>query len=256
MLRKDTVGMKLQSKVALITGGTTGIGFATAELFQREGAQVVITGTNPANLKAAQEKLGPKAVVIEANAAKIADSERVAKEIEHRFGGVDVVFLNAGIAQFAPHEAVTEEFYDKHFDINVKGPYFQLQKLLPLLRAGASVILTSSIVNQKGLPGASVYAATKAAVRSLVRSFGVELVGRGIRVNTISPGPVATPIYGKLGMDSDAVKAFEEQSAAINPMKRFGTSEEIAAAALFLASSDSSYVTGMDLLVDGGFTQF
>lgn len=247
--------MRLEKKVALITGGTTGIGLATAELFQKEGAQVVVTGKNPANLKAAQEKLGPKAVVLKADAASIADSERVAKEIEKRFGHVDVVFLNAGIAQFSPAEQVTEEFFDKHFAVNVKGLYFQLQKLLPLLKTGSSVILNSSVVNQKGFAGATVYAATKAAVRSLVRTFASELVGKGIRVNAVSPGPIETPIIGKLGLDAAGVKGFEENMASLTPMKRIGQAIEIATSVLYLATPDSSYVTGMDLLVDGGFSQ-
>lgn len=247
--------MKLRNKVALITGGTTGIGLATAQLFQKEGAAVAITGKNPANLAAARTALGENAVVIEADAASIADAEKVAAEIKAKFGGLDIAFLNAGIAQFAPAEMTSEAMFDGMFDINVKGLFFQFQKLIPVLKDGGAVILNSSIVNQKGFPGAAVYAATKAAVRSFARTFAAELVGRGIRVNTVSPGPITTPIYTKLGMPAEAVAGFEAQMVATNPMKRFGTPDEIATAVLFLASADSSYVTGLDVLVDGGFTQ-
>lgn len=247
--------MKLKNKVALITGGTTGIGLATADLFQQEGAQVIITGKNPVNLKAAQEKLGPKAVVIEADAANLADSEKVAKEIQSRFGGLDIAFLNAGIAEFGPVESTTEAFFDRLFAVNVKGPFFQTQKLLPLLRKGGSVIFNSSVVNQKGWPTTSVYSATKAAVRSFGRTFAAELVGQGIRVNVVSPGPIATPIYTKLGMPTDAAKAWEENLASTNPMKRFGNADEVAKAVLYFASDDSTYVTGAEITVDGGLTQ-
>lgn len=247
--------MKLQGKIALITGGTTGIGFATAQLFQQEGATVIVTGKNPANLEAAQKGLGPNAVVISADAASIADAEKVADEIQKRFGKLDIAFLNAGIAEFAPVADSAEAFYDKMFNVNVKGLFFQFQKLLPLLGKGASVILNSSIVNTKGMAGTSVYSATKAAVRSFGRTFAGELVGAGVRVNVVSPGPIATPIYGKLGMPAEAAKGFEEQMAAANPMKRFGQPDEIAKAVLYFASDDSSYVTGSDLYVDGGLTQ-
>lgn len=245
--------MKLQNKVALITGGTTGIGLATAELFQKEGAQVIVTGKNPVNLRAAQEKLGPKALVIEADAASIADSEKVAKEIETRFGGLDIAFLNAGIAQFGPIESTTEAFYDHLFGVNVKGLFFQTLKVMPLLRGNASVIFNSSVVNQRGWAMTSVYSATKAAVRSFARTFAAELVGKGIRVNVISPGPITTPIYEKLG--SETQKAFEENLKATNPMKRFGSPDEVAKTALYFASDDSSYVTGAEITVDGGLTQ-
>ncbi len=247
--------MKLQGKIALITGGTTGIGFATAQLFEQEGATVIVTGKNPANLEAAKKGLSSKAIVLSADAASIADSEKVAAEIQQRFGKLDIAFLNAGIAEFAPVADSAEAFYDKMFNINVKGLYFQFQKLLPLLGKGSSVILNSSVVNQKGMPGTSVYSATKAAVRSLGRTFAGELVGAGIRVNVVSPGPIVTPIYGKLGMPPEAAKGFEEQMAASNPMKRFGQPDEIAKAVLYFASDDSSYVTGSDLYVDGGMTQ-
>jgi NAD(P)-dependent dehydrogenase (short-subunit alcohol dehydrogenase family) len=247
--------MKLNGKIALITGGTTGIGFATAELFQKEGATVIVTGKNPANLETAQKALGPKAVVISADAASPADSEKVAAEIKQRFGKLDIAFLNAGIAEFAPLADSNEAFFDRMFAINVKGPYFQVQKLLPLLGKGSSVIFNSSVVNTKGMPTTSVYAATKAAVRAFGRTLAGELVGAGIRVNTVSPGPIATPIYGKLGMPAEAAKGFEEQMASSNPMKRFGQPDEIAKTVLFLASDDSSYITGSDIYVDGGMTQ-
>lgn len=247
--------MKLNGKIALITGGTTGIGFATAQLFQQEGATVIVTGKNPANLESAQKALGPNAVVISADAASLTDSEKVAKEIQQRFGKLDIAFLNAGIAEFAPVADSAEAFYDKLFGINVKGLFFQYQKLLPLLGKGGSVILNSSVVNQKGWPGTSVYSATKAAVRSFGRTFAAEGVAAGIRVNVVSPGPIATPIYGKLGMPAEAAKSWEESLVASNPMKRFGQPEEVAKTVLYFASDDSSYVTGAEVTVDGGITQ-
>lgn len=247
--------MKLTNKTALITGGTTGIGLAAAKLFQKEGARVLITGRNPATLEAAEKELGPDAIVLSNDAGDVASAGALAEEVRRRFGTLDIAFFNAGIAKFVPAEQVTEDFYDNIFNVNVKGPFFQTQALLPLLREGASVIYTSSVAGQIGFAGSTVYSATKAALRSLVRTFAAELVGKGIRVNAISPGPIATPIFGKLGFDAEQAKATEESMAATNPMKRVGTSAEVAAAALFLASSDSTYTTGSEIMVDGGMTQ-
>lgn len=248
--------MKLANKKALITGGTTGIGFATAELFLREGARVAITGRNPENLAAAKAQLGPDVLVIPADAKSPEGAAAVADTLAREFGSLDVAFLNAGIGIFRPLAGTTEEIFDDMFDVNVRGLYFQAQKLLPLFSNGGSLIFNTSLAGHKGFPGTSVYSATKAAVRSLARTLGAELVGQGIRVNAVSPGPITTPIYGKLGMDAEAAKAFEEQMAASNPMKRFGKPEEVATAVLFLASSDSSYISGVDLAVDGGAGEF
>lgn len=247
--------MKLEGKIALITGGTTGIGLATARLFQKEGATVVVTGKNPKNLEAAKAELGPKAVVLSADAASIQDSEKVAAEIKTRFGGLDFAFLNAGIGKFAPLEQVDEALYDQIFAVNVKGPYFQVQKLLPLLRTGGALVFNSSVVNIKGYAATSTYSATKAAVRSLVRTFAAELAPKGIRVNAVSPGPIETPIFDKLGMPQAELDAFTAGMKETNPMKRFGQPDEVANAVVFLASAGSTYITGGEIFVDGGLSQ-
>lgn len=242
----------LKGKVALITGGTTGIGLATAQLFHESGASVVVTGTNPDTLNQARAALPSDVLVLRADARSIADATEVAKQIERRFGGLDIVFLNAGVAKFAPLEALDESLYDDVMDVNVKGVVFTLQKVLPLLRKGASVLVNTSIVDQKGMANASIYSASKGAVSALVRSLAVELAGRGVRVNAISPGPITTPIYGKLGLPSDALSAFQSDMTSKVPLGRFGEAEEVAKTALFLATSGASYVTGIEIRVDGG----
>lgn len=242
----------LEGKIALVTGGTTGIGLATARVFRDAGARVVVTGNNPDTLQAARGALPEDVVVLRADARSIDDASRVADEIRTRFGGLDVVFLNAGVAQFAPLEAVDERSYDTMFDVNVKGVLFTLQKVLPLLRQGASVLVNTSIVAQKGVPNASVYSATKGAVAALVRALAAELAPRGVRVNAISPGPIETPIYAKFGMPKEALTAFQADMATKVPLKRWGGAEEVARTALFLASPAASYITGTELPVDGG----
>lgn len=246
---------KLDGKIALVTGGTTGIGLATAKLFQEEGAQVVITGRNPKTLEAAKAELGGKALVVASDAANVRDIDKLVAAVREKHGRIDVLFANAGVAKFAPVDQVSEEFFDDQFAINVKGLYFVVQKSLPLIPDGGSILLNASIVSQKGMPSTSVYSATKAAVRSFGRTLAAELAPRKIRVNTVSPGPISTPIYEKLGMPADAAAAFEAGMAQGVALKRFGTSEEIAKAALFFASSDSSYVTGVELFVDGGLAE-
>lgn len=243
----------LSGKTALITGGTTGIGFATAKQFHEAGARVVVTGSSDASVAAARRELPEDVLVLKANARSIDDAAALAREIGERFGGLDVVFLNAGIARFAPFEATDEALYDVLMDTNVKGVVFTLQKVLPLLRPGASVLVNTSIVDQKGVAAASLYSATKGAVAALVRSLAVELAGRGIRVNAISPGPIKTPILGKGGLAPDAVKSFEDSVTAKVPLARLGAADEVARTALFLASPAASYVTGAEIPVDGGF---
>jgi NAD(P)-dependent dehydrogenase (short-subunit alcohol dehydrogenase family) len=242
----------LSGKIALITGGTTGIGLATARAFHEAGAQVVITGNNPDTLSAARAALPADVVVLRADARAVEDAARVADEVRQRFGGLDVVFLNAGVARFAPLEAVDERLYDDIMDVNVKGVLFTFQKVLPLLRPGASVLINTSVVGHKGMRNTSVYAASKGALTALVRTLAVELAGRGVRVNAISPGPITTPIYDKLGLPEEARGSFASDLAASVPLQRFGVAEEVARTAVFLASPAASYVTGAELPVDGG----
>lgn len=246
---------KLDGKVAVITGGNSGIGLATAQLFHEEGATVVITGRNQAKLKTAVSLIGERAVGVRSDTAVLQDIEDLFASVADQFGKIDVLFLNAGVARFAPVPVVTEEFFDQIFDINVKGLYFTVQKALPLLNPHASIILTTSVANQKGSATMSVYAASKAAVRSFARTLSAELLEQGIRVNALSPGPIETPIFDTLGLPSEAVDGIKESFTAGVPMKRLGSSQEVARAALFLASSDSSYVLGSELMVDGGMTQ-
>ncbi|MBI4902108.1 MAG: glucose 1-dehydrogenase [Acidobacteria bacterium] len=246
---------KLNGKIALITGGSTGIGLATAKLFLQEGAQVIITGRSAGSLTDAQQELGPKALVVQSDAAKLEDIDKLIETVKAKFGRIDILFANAGIAKFAPVEQVAEAAFDEQFQTNVKGLYFTVQKALALIPDGGSILLNASVVSRKGFPGTSIYSATKAAVRSIGRTLAAELAPRKIRVNTISPGPVTTPIYGKLGMDPAATKQFEENMAQNVGLKRFGQADEIAKVAVFLASDDASYVVGTELFVDGGFAE-
>ena len=245
----------LEGKVAVITGGSSGIGLATAKLFQQAGAKVAISGRNQQSLDDAVKELGGGVVAVRSDVSKLGDLDTLFEVVTKKLGRIDVLFANAGVAKFAPVSDVSEDLYDETFDINVKGVFFTIQKSIPFLNDNASVILNTSVVNQAGIPTTSVYAATKAAVRSLARSISSELAARGIRVNVVSPGPIATPIYGKLGLDKDALDAFAANIVSQVPLKRFGKPEEVAQAALFLASSASSYVTGVELSVDGGLGQ-
>ena len=244
--------MKLKNKVAVITGGNSGIGLATAKLFHEEGAKVVITGRRQDALDDAINEIGGDVVGISTDASKVNEIENLYKKVDDIHGKIDVLFLNAGIATFQPIEQVTEESFDRQANTNFKGLFFNLQKALPLLKDGGSIILTTSAADQRGFENTSVYSATKAAVRSLARTLSAELLDRGIRVNAIAPGPIETAIFEKLGFPQEAVGQVKEQFSSTNPMKRMGTPEEIAKGALFLASSDSSYVAGIDLSVDGG----
>ncbi|MFC9620632.1 SDR family NAD(P)-dependent oxidoreductase [Streptomyces sp. NPDC056930] len=239
---------KLQGKVAVITGGTTGIGLATAKLFVGEGAHVFITGRRRKELDEAVRAIGGNVSGVQGDVAEPADLDRLYETVKTK-GRIDIVFANAGLAEFAPLEDVTEDHFDKIFDINVKGVLFTVQKALPLLNDGASIILTGSVASVKGTPALSVYGASKAAIRNFVRGWTVELKDRRIRSNVLSPGPIETPLVA--AQPQDAI----ERIASTIPMGRMGEPDEVAKAALFLASDDSSFVTGIELFVDGGRAQ-
>jgi len=245
---------RLKGKTALITGGSSGIGLAAARLFQAEGARIAITGRDPERLTAAQEELGSDTLVIRSEAGSLTEIDSLIEQITNRYGQLDVLFLNAGIAAPAPFEAVSESQFDQIIGINLKGTFFCIQKALPLLNKNSSVIVTTSIANQLGSPNFSVYGASKAALRSLVQSLSLDLINRGIRINAISPGPIATPIFDRLGLPPDAIRARKNEIEHKSPIKRFGTPNEIANVALFLASEDSSYMTGEEIVVDGGMS--
>ncbi len=242
----------MKNETILITGGTTGIGLATAQHLQAQGARVIVTGRNPETLAAARTALGANAVALASDSASLADAQGLGSAIQQHAAKLDGVFLNAGIGQFGPIEAMTPQHFDDMFNVNVRGVFFQLQSLLPLLANPSSVVLNASVVAQLGLPHTSIYSATKAAVISLGKTLAAELAPRGIRLNTISPGPITTPIYGKLGFPADAQKGFEDSMAAQALLKRFGTADEVAKLAHFLLSGDSSYITGAEFLIDGG----
>jgi NAD(P)-dependent dehydrogenase (short-subunit alcohol dehydrogenase family) len=241
----------MKNKTVLITGGTTGIGLATAQLLSAEGAKVIITGRNPETLAAAKKVL-TSVVVLSSDAGDLAAAQALGGEIKQFADNLDGVFLNAGIGAFAPIDAVTPKHYDDLFNVNVRGLYFQLQSLLPLLGNPSSVVFTSSIAGSIAFAGSSVYSATKAAVISLGKTLAVELAQRGVRVNVLSPGPIDTPILKKSGLPPDQQKGFEEMVVAKSLLKRFGTSDEVARAARFLLSEDSSNITGTELIIDGG----
>jgi NAD(P)-dependent dehydrogenase (short-subunit alcohol dehydrogenase family) len=253
---------RLAGKIALITGGNSGIGLATAEEFLKAGASVVITGRDPATLRAAVARLdgltpADRLAAVQSDVTVGEQLDRVMDEVRRRYHRLDVLFVNAGIAEFVPFDGATEEHFDRIFDTNVKGAYFTIQKALPLLTPGASIILTGSISGLIGMPGSSVYAASKAALRSFARTISADLVDRGIRVNVISPGPVTTPILSRpiMGLTSDAREALVSNITQQVPIKRFADPREIAHAAVFLASDESTFFVGAELVADGGMSQ-
>ena len=249
---------RFESKVALVTGGNSGMGLAVAKRLVEEGAKVVISGRDQASLDRAVDELGAAACGVRADVSRLDQIDRLVAEAG-RFGGgrIDVLFANAGTAFFGPVAKMTEAQWDDVMNVNLKGVYFTVQKVLPLMQSGGSIVLNASVAAGKGNPMGSIYGASKAGVRSLARSLGHELVGRGIRVNVVSPGPIETPLFTRTGgMPKEAIPAMKEQWAERNPMKRFGSADEVAGAVLYLASSDASYVTGVDLLVDGGLGSF
>jgi NAD(P)-dependent dehydrogenase (short-subunit alcohol dehydrogenase family) len=245
----------MNGKIAVITGGNSGIGLATAKELTSRGAHVVLFGRDATTLAEARSAVGGRTHAVQGDVSKLADLERLHNEVKTQFGRVDVLFVNAGITKPAPFEAMTEQVFDETFDINVKGAFFTVQKLGPLLAEGASVVLTSSCLADMGMPGMSAYSASKAAINSLARTLSAELLERNVRVNVVSPGPVNTPIYGKLGMSPEQLQEFAEGVRNQVPMKRFGSPQEIAKAVAFLASSDSAFMLGTEIVLDGGWGQ-
>jgi NAD(P)-dependent dehydrogenase (short-subunit alcohol dehydrogenase family) len=248
--------MKLSNKIVLITGGTSGIGLEAAKLFRDEGARVIVTGADQTRLDAAARQLGSDVLALCSDVRIPAELDKVFDEIRQRFGRLDVLFANAGMGLAAPLEAVTEQQIDEQFAVNFKGIFFTVQKAVPYMTKGGSIVLTTSFLNAVGAPGLSILSATKAAVRSLARSLGSELAARGIRVNAVSPGPISTPFHGKLGLSEKDLKEAAVGIEAQIPLRRFGEAGEVAKAALFLASDDASFMTGSEVVVDGGLSQF
>lgn len=247
---------RFHDKVAVVIGGNSGIGLASAQAFALEGARVVITGRDPATLERAAQSI-PGALAVRCDVADLRQIDALMSTIRRELGRIDVLFVNAGTGAFIPIEAVTEADWDGVLAVNLKGVFFTVQKALPLLSKGSAIVLNASIGWKKGIPTGSVYAASKAGVRALGRNFAAELVGRGIRVNVVSPGPVETPIIGRTtGLSAEAIPELRRQMIANTPMGRMGDPAEVARAALFLASEEASFITGVDLLVDGGAASF
>jgi NAD(P)-dependent dehydrogenase (short-subunit alcohol dehydrogenase family) len=246
---------RLEGKVAVVTGGNSGIGLATAKRLQEEGARVAISGRSKETLNDAVKTIGNGVVAVQADVATLTDIDKLYAEVAQKLGKIDVLFVNAGVAKFAPLAATSESVFDEQFDINIKGAYFTIQKALPFLNDGASIILNTSVAASKGTTAASAYSSTKAALRSLARTAAAELVERNIRVNAVAPGPIVTPIFGRTGLPQEAIDDFAKGVIERVPMKRFGQPEEVASAVAFLASQDASYITGVELNVDGGYGQ-
>ncbi len=247
------MSIRFANKVVLVIGGNSGIGRAAAQAYAEEGAQVVITGRDPKTLAEVEHELGPVALAIRSDVADLPSLDAVMQQVRHRHGRIDVLFVNAGIGTFAPIPEVTPEVWDEVHDVNLRGCFFAAQKALPLMGHGGSIVFTGSIGSLLAAPGNAIYAAAKAGLRAVTRIFAVELVGKGIRVNMVSPGPTETPLINRnLGMDAQAVDALRQMMIANTPMRRMGTPQEIARAVLFLSSDEASFITGVDLFVDGG----
>jgi NAD(P)-dependent dehydrogenase (short-subunit alcohol dehydrogenase family) len=241
-----------EGKVAVVTGGNSGIGLATAKAFLREGAKVAITGRNEKTLEAAKQELGSEALVIKADMSRLPEIESAMQQIRQRFDRIDALFVNAGIGRFVPLEQVTEEFYDTIMATNVKGLFFTVQKAAPLLARGGAIVLNASISAHIGMPGSTVYGASKAAVVSLAKTLSADLLERGIRVNAVSPGPITTPILERMGLSEEQLRQTRETILSKVPLKRFGDPDDIASAVLYLSSPASGYIVGTELVIDGG----
>jgi NAD(P)-dependent dehydrogenase (short-subunit alcohol dehydrogenase family) len=242
----------LSGKVAVITGGNSGIGLSTAKELKSQGASIAIFGRDAQTLESAQKDLGGDTLAVQGDVSSVADIEKLFSEVKGNFGKVDILFVNAGVVQLAPIDAVSEEEFDRQVGINYKGAFFTVQKALPLMTEGSSVILNSTVMADLAWANSSLYASSKAALTSLGRIFATELAPRGIRVNTVSPGPISTPIYGRMGMEAKQLEGFAEQVRGQVPLKRFGDAQEIAKTVSFLASADAAFITGQNLAVDGG----
>ena len=245
---------RYKDKKAVIVGGTTGIGLATAKMLMNGGARVLVTGRSQAGLDSATKELGKGALVVSSDARSLTDIDVLASRAKAEFDTIDLLFINAGFSTFAPLESMTEAVYDDMFNLNAKGPFFAVQKLAPLITRGGSVVFTTSTANIKGMPMIAAYGGAKAALRNFARMFAAELLPRGIRVNAVSPGPTDTPIIGKAFPDKDVAAQLMGQMTEAIPMKRFGKAEEVAKAVLFLAF-DATFTTGVELPVDGGWSQ-
>jgi NAD(P)-dependent dehydrogenase (short-subunit alcohol dehydrogenase family) len=246
---------RFEGKTALVTGGNSGIGLATALAFAREGARVVITGRDPSTLDQAKARLGVDSLAIRNDASRLADATVLAETLGGQGLRLDAVFINAGVVRLAALEAVDERLWDDSFNTNVKGPYFLLKALTPLLNPGAAIVLNGSINAHIGMPNSSVYSASKAALISLAKTLSAELLSRGVRVNVISPGPVETPIFRSLGVPAEQLPEIAASILAQIPLKRFGTPDEIASAVLYLSSAESAFIVGTELVIDGGMSQ-
>jgi NAD(P)-dependent dehydrogenase (short-subunit alcohol dehydrogenase family) len=246
---------RLEGKVAVVTGGNSGIGLATAIRFQQEGAKVAISGRSKKTLDEAVKTIGNGVVAVQSDVSRLSEIDKLYSEVAQKLGKIDVLFVNAGVAKFAPLGETSETLYDEQFDTNVKGAYFTIQKALPYLNDNASIILNTSVAGQKGFAGGTAYAATKAAMRSFARTIAAELIGRGIRVNAVAPGPIVTPILERNGGPKEVIDVFAKTLTEMVPMKRFGQPEEVAGVVAFLASQDASYITGVEINVDGGTGQ-
>jgi NAD(P)-dependent dehydrogenase (short-subunit alcohol dehydrogenase family) len=255
MTQSELISKRLDGKIAVITGGSSGIGLATAQRFVQEGAYVFIFGRSQSEIDAAVRRIGKNVIGVQGDVSNLADLDRLYDMVKQQKGRIDVLYANAGILEFAPLGSITESDFDKSFDINVKGLLFTVQKALPLFQDGGSIILTASVNASTGFEATSVYSATKAAVRSFARCWTVDLKHRKIRVNAISPGPIDTPIIGKVGGSKGQAEQHMKNVVGAVPLGRIGRPDEVAKAALFLASDDSSYITGIELFVDGGQAQ-
>jgi len=243
---------RFEGKVAVVTGGNSGIGLATAKAFAREGASVVISGRDEATLKSAEKEIGNGAMAVKADASRLGDLDALMDKVKSRFKKIDALFVNAGVGKFVPFDQVTEAFYDEIMNVNVKGVFFTVQKALPLMGPGSAVVLNASVNAHKGMPGTTVYGPAKAAVKNMAKTMSADLVPKGIRVNSISPGPIESSLLKRLGMTDEQLKQTNEWIRGQVPLKRFGTGDEIAEAVLYLCSPAAGFTVGADLVIDGG----